>query len=460
MQRTFFCLFLAFGFLFAQAHPFKPNHYIVVDTDGGIDDMRALTLLLSASSVQVMAITVSNGAVDAHTNYLKIKSLLEQYKHQGILVGLNGSEQRKSDFMLPHNFPWGDSVFINDDIPKSYEEVLDYVSKNTKEALTFVNLGSLNTLANYLNHNPDFSIQLKKVTWAVGEKINESYNYKIDTEAYSKLLNKNIPIDCAGIPSRKYSYTSEIASAVFAVNNKYAKNYYRSIDGSQPHFLNILYDELAVVQLLKDSIRLDDLNATLISKFFCEFLKGNDSNRNQVFQTFPLSEANYFEDILLEMPRVVPKFGLDEWRACVITNELHGHVGVYSLIGAKMGIRAREYFGCGVDELKVQTFVGNRPPLSCMNDGIQVSTGATIGHGLISICDSLPLMPKAEFEYMGQKVLFKLKPVYTEKIKREIKQLVIIYGIDSDIYWDLVRQFALNCWFNWDRNELFEIVIL
>jgi pyrimidine-specific ribonucleoside hydrolase len=157
------------------------------------------------------------------------------------------------------------------------------------------------------------------------------------------------------------------------------------------------------------------------------------------------------------MNKTIQKYGNEEWAACVLTNELHRHVGIYAIIGAKMGIRAREYFGAGVDEMKLISYAGNYPPISCMNDGLQVSTGATVGHGLLTVLPNVEAQPKVIFEYLGQQIEFTLKEEYRQKLEKEVKQLAIIYGINSNIYWDLVRQIALNCWFNWDRNELFEI---
>jgi formylmethanofuran dehydrogenase subunit E len=51
--------------------------------------------------------------------------------------------------------------------------------------------------------------------------------------------------------------------------------------------------------------------------------------------------------------------------------QFHEHLGIYSILGAKMGFRAREYFNVGIDELKIKSFVGSRPPVSCLNDGLE-----------------------------------------------------------------------------------------
>ena len=79
------------------SHPWKPNHYVIIDTDGGIDDMRAITMLLASPDVRVLALTVSPGALSAGNAYIKVKSLLNSFYHEGIPVGIN----RKSRFNSP-----------------------------------------------------------------------------------------------------------------------------------------------------------------------------------------------------------------------------------------------------------------------------------------------------------------------------------------------------------------------
>ncbi len=75
MKRFLFILIaLAFN-LVLIAHPWKPNHYVIIDTDGGIDDIKAITLMLASPDVRVLAITVSPGTLNVDEVYLKVKSL-------------------------------------------------------------------------------------------------------------------------------------------------------------------------------------------------------------------------------------------------------------------------------------------------------------------------------------------------------------------------------------------------
>ena len=73
----------------------------------------------------------------------------------------------------------------------------------------------------------------------------------------------------------------------------------------------------------------------------------------------------------------------------------HGHLGPYAIIGYRMGLIACEKLGKDPFEKKVTVSTGTTPPLSCIIDGIQLSSGCTLGKGNIHVDNSL--QPVAEF---------------------------------------------------------------
>src|SRR3989339_815293 len=395
-----------------SAHPWKPKSYVVVDTDGGIDDFRTLILLLNSKDVSVLAITVSNGATPAKVSYQKVKNLLRVFHQEGILVGINTTEVTEKPFAHAIEFPWTDSAFpVSPEV--SYIEVLERIQTFSSGKITFIQLASPLTLSSYLTLHPDFTQRIQKVLWTVDNQLEESWNYLLSPISYKNLVEKKIPV-------------------LKIESNEGVLTYHLPIK--------------------------NNAQATFNSKEKA-FLKSNENAQNnyQVLNYFPLDSALYLVDVSSPMKETILKFGMEEWAVCVITNELHRHVGIYAIVGAKMGVRVLEYFGTGPDELKVLSLAGSIPPLSCMNDGIQVSTGATAGHGLLQISSNQPFEPTMVFEYLGQKVKVTLKETYRKEIAKEVEQLVVIYGINSNVYWDLVRQIALNIWFRWDRNQMFEI---
>jgi formylmethanofuran dehydrogenase subunit E len=165
-------------------------------------------------------------------------------------------------------------------------------------------------------------------------------------------------------------------------------------------------------------------------------------------------------DVREIMDSAILLFGRDEWKACVMTDEFHGHLGIYSIVGAKMGIYAREYFGVGIDQLEIISSAGTKPPYSCLNDGLQVSTGATLGRGTISVSAESNTSAQAIFIYKGKKIKVKLKEEYNKIADDDINEGLIRFGILDNGYWKLVRKNALKYWMNWNRKDIFEVEIL
>jgi pyrimidine-specific ribonucleoside hydrolase len=194
-----------------------------------------------------------------------------------------------------------------------------------------------------------------------------------------------------------------------------------------------------------------------IKKSIIRILKRETVVQNQVIKVLPADPSFYFDDINNSVNEIISRYGIDEWTSGVLANELHRHLGVFAIIGVKMGIRAREYFNTGVDEFSVISNAGSIPPLSCMNDGLQVSTGATPGHGLLTVINDVTLLPSAEFTYLNKRIRLTLKPDLAEKISGELKEINYVYGLDSNIYWELVRKNSIKYWKELDRHEIFII---
>lgn len=60
----------------------------------------------------------------------------------------------------------------------------------------------------------------------------------------------------------------------------------------------------------------------------------------------------------------------------------HGHLGPYVLLGYRMGLIARKYFP---GKFYATLFTGTEPPMSCLIDGVQFSSGCTLGKGNLNV---------------------------------------------------------------------------
>ena len=58
MRKLIFSILLAIIFQTCYSHPWKQEHYVIIDTDAGLDDMRAISMLLASNDVKVLGIIV------------------------------------------------------------------------------------------------------------------------------------------------------------------------------------------------------------------------------------------------------------------------------------------------------------------------------------------------------------------------------------------------------------------
>lgn len=169
---------------------------------------------------------------------------------------------------------------------------------------------------------------------------------------------------------------------------------------------------------------------------------------------FPTDPSQFNELVRPYVKEIIERHGLEEWKATVLTNELHRHLGLWSIIGAKMGIRAREILGSPADAMDVLSFAGYKPPWSCINDGLQVSTGSSLARGTISVAHLGK--PVAIFVFKQRQVTLKVKPEIVKTVRRVIKELSDKYGFQSKRYFHELDKISVQYWLEWDRKTLFE----
>ena len=155
--------------------------------------------------------------------------------------------------------------------------------------------------------------------------------------------------------------------------------------------------------------------------------------------------------------QIIEKHGLEEWKAVLLTNELHRHLGLWSIVGAKMGIRAKEILAAPFDAIEVISHAGYKPPYSCINDGIQVSTGASLGRGTITVAHLNEA--SADFIFKDKRVTLKAKPDLVKLIGGVIKDYSNKYGFQSPRYFQELDKISVEYWFRLDRKKIFDEII-
>jgi len=113
----------------------------------------------------------------------------------------------------------------------------------------------------------------------------------------------------------------------------------------------------------------------------------------------------------------------------------HGHLGVYVTLGLRMGAIGKRRFG---HYKGLRAVVESRPdpPMRCVLDGVQFSSGCTMGKGNIALEPASE--PAVFFEKEGRRLRVSLRSGWREKIDREmskdkeLEQSLFYYEIPED----------------------------
>lgn len=70
--------------------------------------------------------------------------------------------------------------------------------------------------------------------------------------------------------------------------------------------------------------------------------------------------------------------------------DFHGHLGPFLVLGMRMGLCALRELNLkkGDERLRVVARLSYRPPISCILDGLQLSSGCTLGNARLTVRES------------------------------------------------------------------------
>ena len=457
----------------------QTKYHVIIDTDCGFDDLRAILMFLADHEFEVLAITTSEGSLTPPEGLRKVQSLLKTLHHDGIPTapGRRLNIQPPSWRSFCENIPWGEESLSFPADSLNAVDLLYKTFENEGEKIWLVFLGSLTTASDFYGKHPEMKSRTEHVIWyndVVGAS--KGFNYATDEEAAEQMFKSGMKIDVVKawdqspleLDSRFLKKLANIKTPSARIIADFFES--KEIQGKKAFDHLILRDDLVPLFILNPGIFTSERNDNISLNFLKDELAGRmalemiikilSDQRNtecQVFASFPHDPALFASDIRPYISIIIERHGKNEWRAGVLTGELHGHLGIYAIIGAKMGIRAREYFKVGVDDMAVLSFAGRTPPMSCLNDGLQASTGGTLGHGLITVSDGTQPKPEAVFALKNHKIRIFLKKETAEIVEAAILKAIECYGNLTEPYWDYVRKQAIKFWVELDRHKIFVI---
>jgi len=487
MAKRIFGILLALLLLQPAMAHYKARYHVIVDTDGGIDDFRAICMMLASPEIEIIAITTVDGILSAEETASRVRSLLKHFRHEGIPVGMGESLPGRTGIpektAMAYSIQWVSvgSAHSNEFLPASESppNASNLILENMaleEMPVDFIALGPLTNLASVLREQPGIPDQVRTVYWYNDAGSNHDFNYTYDPASARILLESRFDLHRISANGKQLEDLRGFLAGMDTISSRYARAvravYSDPTPGFLDHFMaNHLADDCVPIYLLYPEHFSTDSTGQEPQRWISHARKDHDlsplllamldsdkEDTNILFRKFPVDPGMFQEDVAQIVPAIIEKHGMKEWRIVAITNEFHEHLGIYSILGAKMGLRAREYFHVGIDELEIMTFAGSHPPVSCLNDGLQTSTGATVGHGTITLGEG-PVTPKARFSFKNRTIDIQIKPEIREKIKTDVAYGVQTYGLDSPEYWTYIRKLALRYWLELDRFDTFDISI-
>jgi pyrimidine-specific ribonucleoside hydrolase len=476
-------LLLAIFFMLAAvpARAHTGGRHVIVDTDMAADDARALALLLASPYFQVVAVVTSDGVSPPDLGATNVCRMLDFLKVDGVAVGIG----RTLDVPPPPfranatGLDWaqlGEPAIPLMGLQKA-TSLIHLILSVSPQRVLYVCLGPLTNLADALDAKPELADQIAAVIWA-GTATNatqRSWNAKRDLEAVKKIAAAGLRVEAVHWPDDATAPVLDEAllNELRAVDSPAAKLIVRLHSAGRGGELVRakhlrLWDDLVALRLGQASLvttspvndqpdwqEVTPLNADAVRNALAATLRLLPARTTVVLAEFPTNPERLMSDVREIAPQIITRHGLEEWKATVLTSELHRHLGAYSIVGAKMGLRAREFFNVALDELHVESHAGLKPPLSCVNDGLQVATGASLGRGTITVLTNASAC-EAVFIYGGQRLRLRLKPEFARRIAADMAELVKRHGGTTPTYFEDVRGVSLQHWLNFDRNTMFE----
>lgn len=487
--RTQAIVCLAIAVYLAQSIPCTGHEQIgdvVVDTDMALDDARALAVVLTAPELNVKAIVTSDGSVTPLVGATNVFRILHFLGITNIQVGAGRALNKPAP-------PWAErsSTLGWSELPlppyttiADATTVLQHVFEQSTNRVIWLCLGPLSNLRALLEAQPKITNRLSRVYYSGGppDAPDPGWNTKRDPEAARAVFNSGVEIVCVHLPHEQtLLFDNQLYNKIAEFESPAAKLITRL--HAHPNVQALLvanhfraWDETAALALLQPSIGtlqrvsanpkillLDNCDITRTRTVYLEALRQHERtgslHKLVTFRVFPTDPELFKPDLQPFVTEIINRHGLEEWKLVILTSELHGHLGIYSILGAKMALRAREVLGADIDELRVESFAGLKPPLSCLNDGLQVGTGATLGHGTIRVVETTTPEPTAVFFHEDRKLRMSVKEEVLKQVKEAIRAAIAAYGDQTPAYFDQVRRIAVEAWRSLDRTNIFEEVI-
>jgi len=415
----------------------SPHRHVIVDTDMGLDDVRAVFALLADSTLEIKAIVTVAGSAAPGKGTDNLVGLLEA-SHSGSIPVIRGDE--RAGLPPPAWRQTANSLAGAAFPPPRQTDVVDFTAEvlgaivERDPGVQYLALGPLSNLRALLTADPA-SYRLIDTIYipAVVRNGNVSdYNFTYDAQASESILGSDarvVIIDISGvqeISGLDFLHSLEGESLpVLWIDRLLA-----GLGDETGHIM--MYDDLAVAAFLRGALLEFDDSAY-----------GAQRTAGDGFVLTPAADGNIRLGRLVDIESALatlrhlysrgpmerpPHDGAQEIPAETLLRAFHGHLGPYVVIGYRMGkLALKELNTEGHFGISAEVHSPLQTPRSCLIDGVQIGSGCTLGKGNIAVAEAPEpawvLFTSAE----GERVTIRLRP----EIPSLVEGLVNSRGVET-----------------------------
>jgi inosine-uridine nucleoside N-ribohydrolase len=457
-------LALAAPFVTAAHETASPSPRIIVESDLGLDDAVALSLALQAPHLDLAELVTVPGAADADTAARAGAMLRDRFNRGDIPLTTILDAAETPDPAIAERLRSVWAPLVGDTEPPSPGDI----AQRHDRPVTILALGPLTTTAARLRHHH----HIDRIVIPGPPDPAANWNLRADSDAWNAIRTADVPVVhvLADVPKPGSWAHHPVAGDTRATS--LAQQFIAELladPDTRLHYveaLSTLHDELAVLYLARpdlftaagpNAVRVES-DTVALDALADLARRGRQPKDRVVFTAAALPDSALRPDVRDRRTTIIANNGEDEWFAQLLLNELHEHLGAYSIIGVKMGLRAAEILNAPPHSMEIRSAAPERPPMSCLNDGLLVATGSTPGRGLFE--HRAEDAVRATFQYNGRTVQLELNAAYRSRIATRIGALRSEHGLEHPGYWAGVRDLGLDIWQDWHRLDLFDVAPL
>jgi|GEM_PF-301013 len=419
------------------------NHalQVLIDTDMGLDDVRALFALLAVPWLDVEGIVVTEGAASLGRGMDNLIGLVESLHRDGVPLLLG---RRSFDATIP---PWrgiadrlGGALFPP---PRRIRPLCDLsaliesISGEHDDELGYVVLGPLSTLAALKTENPQAFKGLEAV-WMPARLAEDhvlcGWNLEYDRASAMQVLATAPRIVVVDLPPATAIDAARFLSELHGIGAgaRWVGRLLAELDSSRSHLM--IYDELVAAALIAPELLDVEKQRWRAARLDAAGIVLEASPAGNI-------EIARFRDLDAALSRLAGLWcdpaasGIDHSDHSHSSDEpplaperllkaFHGHLGPYVVLGYRLSRLAVETAGCeGHFDIEATVYTPLTPPPSCIIDGIQIGSGCTLGKRNIEV---LPCEGPARALFTaknGRRLVVGLKPGVPGRVKELVESL-------------------------------------